>query len=216
MDCIGLIAVGDYALATGRDLHVQAVARLIAADDVVLAFASFVPADPVAIAAALHDALQRPHTVVCFGGMGSHADDLSWAALGALQQGRSEVGLARWPETQVGGVSQVGNVVLLPGSAERAHAQFAAWWEASRATDARAALPSERLPWRLPVTPLADAARRQIRVDYPLVRQRLISDQHGRIQLMLTGPSRGKTQAARKALQRLLAASGSPAVRAET
>lgn len=216
MDCIGLIAVGDYALATGQDRHVQAVARLIAAEDAVLAFASFVPADPVAIAAALHDALQRPHAVACLGGVGTHADDFVLAAVSALQQGRREVGLARWPETQVGGVLQVGNIVLLPGSVERAHAQFAAWWKASRATDERAALPSERLPWRLPVTPQADAARRQIRADYPLVRQRLICDQRGGIQLMLTGPSRGKTQAARKALQRLLAASASPAVRAES
>ncbi|MBL8311249.1 MAG: hypothetical protein JNL19_12545 [Burkholderiales bacterium] len=206
MNRLGLLIVGDYALATGEDRHLSAVSRALAADSAALEFATLVPADPVAIAAALHDALQRPHPVACFGGFGQQSDDFVCASMEALQQGRAEVGLPPWPEATVAGVRQVGSVALLPGQPARAHGKFLAWWQVVRGTLAESTLPSEHVPWSLPATPRADAARRALRIEHPLVRQRLVPDAQGGVRLQLTGPSRGKTEAARKALQRLLAA----------
>jgi molybdopterin-biosynthesis enzyme MoeA-like protein len=71
---LGLIVVGDFALATGEDRHVKYVATLLGKTARSLSWAWLIPASRVAIASALFEAFQRPHPVACFGGLGAGVD----------------------------------------------------------------------------------------------------------------------------------------------
>ena len=66
---LGLIVVGDYALATGTDRHVAFAASLLGRTSHALEWAWLIPANRVQLAASLHEAWQRPHPVACFGGL---------------------------------------------------------------------------------------------------------------------------------------------------
>ena len=203
---LGLIVVGDYALATGADRHVAFAASLLARTQRAIAWAWLIPADRIQLAAALHEAWQRPLPVACFGGLGDAVDDHTRATVEALQQGRDEVGLPRYLAQTDAAVMQVGNVAFFHGDPVRAHDLFAQWWQSLPATgrDEEAALASEQVRWTLPEAPLSVQARRHARIKHPLVSQRLIAAADGDLALRLSGTSKGKVQAARKALQAAL------------
>ena len=95
MGLLGLIVVGDYALATGADRHIAFAASVLGKKNHTLAWAWFVPADRVQLASVLHEAWQRPHAVACFGGLGTGIDDVVQVTVKALQMGREQVGLVR-------------------------------------------------------------------------------------------------------------------------
>ena len=65
---LGLIVVGDYALATGADRHVPFAASLLGRASLALDWAWLIPASRIQLAAALHEAWQRPHPVACLVG----------------------------------------------------------------------------------------------------------------------------------------------------
>jgi molybdopterin-biosynthesis enzyme MoeA-like protein len=203
---LGLIVAGDYALATGADRHVAFAATLLARSAQALSWAWFVPADRVQIAAALHEAWQRSLPVACFGGLGDGVDDHTRATIEALQQGRDEAGLPRYAVDSDAVVMQVGNVAFFPGDPMRAHEVFARWWQsflAAREPEA-GALASEQVRWALPETAASAQARQQTKIKHPTVSQRLIATAEGGVALRLSGVSKGKVQAARKALQAAL------------
>ena len=212
---LGLIVVGDYALATGADQHVAFVAALLGKTGRSLAFAWFVPAGRVPLAGALHEAWQRPQTVACFGGLGRGIDDHVRVTISALQTGREEMGLHRHPMSDIDDVLACANTVFFPGQPLAAHTSFERWWIAQALDSGAAGLPStERVHWTLPESLAAADARRSVKADHPTVAQRLTAgtkNAEGEVMLTFTGTSKGKTQAARKALQRLLAARGSHA-----
>ena len=202
--------VGDYALATGADQHVAFAASLVARTNQSLAWAWFIPADRVQLAAALHEAWQRPHAVACFGGLGRGVDDCVRTTINALQVGRDQVGLARHAATEVEGITECANIAFFPGHPERAHATFERWWlsrssrlEAGQKVDD--VLATERVRWQLPESTQATAARRKIKLAFPTVVQHLAAAGDGGVMLTFTGTSKGKAQGARKALQRALA-----------
>ncbi len=205
---LGLIVVGDYALATGADRHVAFASSILGKTGQSLAWAWFIPADRVQLASALHEAWQRPHAVACFGGLGRGVDDCVRVTLSALQTGREQLGLARHPMSDGHDILACANTVFFSGRPQTAQAAFERWWNA-RARDASAdASTTERVHWRLPESPEAADARRSVRTAYPTVTQRLTAgadNAEGEVMLAFTGTSKGKTQAARKALQRALA-----------
>lgn len=202
---LGLIVVGDYALATGRDQHVGFVGSILGTKGHALAWAWMIPADRVQLASALHEALQRPHAVACFGGFGAGIDDCVNVTLSGLQTGREQVGLSRHVETRVAGTAMCGNVAFFSGHPAKAHSAFELWW-ATYAHDVNAnAQVTERIGWTLPESDQASDARRKIKAQYPSVRQRLIAGGDGEVMLTFIGMSKGKAQGARKALQRALA-----------
>ena len=203
---LGLIVVGDYALATGADRHVAAASTLLGRTAHALEWAWLIPAGRIQLAAALHEAWQRPHPVACFGGLGDGVDDHTRATVRALQRGRDEMGLPRYLEPTDAAVMQVGNIAFFHGDPARAHDLFAQWWQSLLATerDDEDALASEQVRWRLPEAPLSAQARRHAKIKHPLVSQRLIAAVDGDIALRLSGTSKGKVQAARKTLQAAL------------
>ena len=203
---LGLIVVGDYALATGTDRHVAFAASLLGRTSQALEWAWLIPADRVELAAALHEAWQRPHPVACFGGLGDAVDDHARATVEALQRGRDEVGLPRHVEQMEGAVTQVGNIAFFHGDPARAHDVFARWWISAIASlgGVESALASEQVRWSLPEAPLSVQARRHAKSKQPMVTQRLIAAAGGELALKLSGVSKGKIQAARKALQAAL------------
>ena len=71
--------------------------------------------------------------------------------------------------------------------------------------DAVADAVTETLPWPLPESALRQAARSTVARAHPQVRQHIGAAADGAPRLVFTAGSRGKAQAARKALQRLLA-----------
>ena len=200
---LGLIVVGDYALATGADRHVAFAATLLGRTAHTLEWAWLIPADRVQLAAALHEAWQRPHAVACFGGLGAGVDDHTRATVEALQRGRDEVGLPHRLVDSDAAVMQVGNVAFFPGDPARAHDLFAQWWQSLLEDDAAngGALASEEVLWAMPESAASALARRHVKAKHPWVAQRLIASSDGEIALRLTGGSKGKVQAARKALQ---------------
>ena len=202
---LGLIVVGDFALATGADKHVSFAASLLGKTGQSLAFAWFIPADRVQLAGALYEAWQRPHAVACFGGLGSGVDDSVRVTISALQMGRDEVGLVRHAVAESDGVVTCANTAFFPGQPEPAHAAFERWWLSQMQTIAAPTPATERVRWALPESPRAADARRKIKTDYPTVVQRLTAAGNGDVMLTFTGMSKGKTQSARKALQRALA-----------
>ena len=202
---LGLIVVGDFALATGADKHVSFVASLLGKTGQSLAFAWLIPADRVQLASALYEAWQRPHAVACFGGLGSGVDDCVRVTLSALQMGREAVGLLRHAVAESDGVVTCANVAFFPGQPEPAHAAFERWWLSQIQTIAAQAPATERVRWALPESPRAADARRKVKADYPTVVQRLTDAGNGDVMLTLTGTSKGKAQGARKALQHALA-----------
>ncbi len=206
MQSLGLIVTGDYALATGADRHVAYAARLLARVDRSLVWAWMVPADRVQLAASLFEALQRPHPVACFGGLGDGIDDHVKATVAALQSGRDAVGLARYSEQSGVGAPECGNIAFFGGNPERSHAAFEQWLTARVKFEALndAPVAAERIRWDLPESAVAAGARRITRREFPTVIQRLVAAPEGSVALVLEGPSRGKTQAARKLLQREL------------
>lgn len=212
MRALGLIVVGDYALATGADRHVAFAASVVGKANQSIAWAWFIPADRVHLASALHEAWQRPLAVASFGGLGNGVDDCVRVTINALQVGREQVGLSRHPETEVDGIKTCANIAFFSGNPKQAHAAFERWWgPATRAGDG-AALATERIYWALPEAAAAAGARRKVKLDYPAVEQRLIAAGDGEIMLTFTGTSKAKAQGARKALQRALstiAAAGS-------
>ena len=198
--------VGDYALATGGDCHVGFVASLLGCTSRSIEWASLIPASRVQLAAALHEAWQRQHPVACFGGLGDGADDHTRATIDALHRGRDEMGLSRHVVQSGATAMQVGNVAFFSGDPARAHILFAKWWQSLIAThgtepDWRA---NEQIRWALPESPAAVQARQQTKIKYPTVSQRLIASPDGDVALRLSGASKGKVQAARKALQAAL------------
>ncbi len=203
---LGLIVVGDYALATGADRHVVFAATLLGRTSHALEWAWLIPTSRVQLAAALHEAWQRPHPVACFGGLGDGVDDHTRAAVEALQRGRDEVGLPRHLVDSDAAVMAVGNVVFFPGDPARAHDVFARWWQSWLATcgEQAGALASEQLRWPVPEAALSRHARRTTKIKHPAVLQRLIAGADGDVALRLSGVSKGKVQAARKALQAAL------------
>jgi hypothetical protein len=204
---LGLIVVGDFALATGEDRHVKFVATLLGKTAHSLSWAWLIPASRVAIASALFEAFQRPHPVACFGGLGTGVDDPVYATLAALQQGLEQVGKPRHLEERSACCTQVGNVVFFRGHPEQSHANFSQWWAQALALTASQAEPAdaaESVRWQVPETPLSRDARRLVKTHYPQVQQRLLSANDGNVALSLRGASKGKVQAARKALQAAL------------
>lgn len=209
MGSLGLIVVGDYALATGADRHVAFAASVVGKANQSLAWAWVIPADRVQLASALHEAWQRPLAVACFGGLGNGVDDCVRVTINALQLGREQVGLSRHPETEIDGLRTCANIAFFPGHPIRAHAAFERWWGAVRLTANGYAVATERIHWTLPESTHAVEARRKVKSDYPEVAQRLTAASDGEVMLTFTGTSKGKAQGARKALQRALAARGS-------
>ena len=203
---LGLIVVGDYALATGRDQHVGFVGSVLGKTGRALVWAWMIPADRVQLASALHEAWQRPHAVACFGGLGHGVDDCVPVTVSALQAGRERVGLTRHPETESTGMATCANVAFFSGHPDKAHAAFERWWGALVRAESGDTLATERVRWSLPESTHAVAARRSVKADYPTVVQRLTAAGEGDIMLTFTGTSKGKAQRARKALQRALAA----------
>ena len=204
MASLGLIVVGDYALATGADRHVSFAASVLGKTNQTLAWVWFVPADRVQLASALHEAWQRPHPVACFGGLGNGIDDVVRVTVKALQIGREQVGLARHAESVVEDALTFANVSFFSGRPEKAHSRFEQWWLAHAASGDMSAMATERVRWTLPETPVAAEARRSAKSRYPTVIQRLTHAGEGEVMLTFTGTSKGKVQGARKALQRAL------------
>lgn len=211
----GLLVVGDYALATGADTHVAYVAQRLARESVAIAWVSLIPADRIALAAAIQRAWTHSGWVIAFGGLGDASDDHTRVTIAALQSGRLDVGLPRVPERTGNGFVECGNVVFFSGHPDRAHSTFDAWLAARTMRAEMGDSPNrpeqnqaaECIGWTLPETLEAVAARAAVKQDYPAVMQRIVSAGEGRVNLRLTGASKSRTQAARKALQRLLAAS---------
>jgi len=202
----GLIVAGDFALATGADQHVAFVASILARSNQALAWAWFVPADRVQIAAALHEAWQRPHPVACFGGLGSGIDDRVRATVASLQAGREAVGLSRHAESGDNDTFSCGNITFFGGNPKISHAVFERWFDARLSFQAASqeATATERVRWELPESAAASNARRLAKQAFPAVAQRLIAGADGEVALIFEGPSKGKTQSARKVLQREL------------
>ena len=198
--------VGDYALATGADRHVPFAASLLGRTSHALEWAWVIPASRVQLAAALNEAWQRPHAVACFGGLGKGVDDHTRATLEALQRGRDEVGLPRHLVPANADAMQAGNVAFFSGDPARAQDVFAHWWrsELGMRGEDEGALASEQLPWMLPETAATAQARYLIKIKHPTVMQRVIAAADGAGALKLSGTSKGKVQAARKALQAAL------------
>ena len=214
LKCPGLLVVGDYALATGADSHVAHVAQRLAPARVAIASVSMIPADRIALAAAIHRAWTHCDWVVSFGGLGDASDDHVRATVAALQAGRVDVGLPRLPERLGDGFLECGNVVFFPGRPDRAHPAFDAWLAALHVRGDKSDLApgqeknseaTEFVGWTLPESAQTALARATVKRDYPAVMQRVMSAGDGRVTLRFTGASRSRTQAARKALQRLLA-----------
>ena len=203
---LGLIVVGDYALATGADRHITFVATLLGRTAHALEWAWLIPANRIQLAAALHEAWQRPLTVACFGGLGDAVDDHTRATVEALQCGRDEVGLPRHVVNSDAAVMQVGNVAFFPGDAVLAHELFGPWWQTLLAMQAGddGALASEQVRWCLPEEASSARARQQTKAKHPAVSQRVVADAEGAVALRLSGVSKGKVQAARKTLQAAL------------
>ena len=203
---LGLIVVGDFSLATGADRHVACAASLLSQTSHALEWAWLLPAGRVQLAAALHEAWQRPHPVACFGGLGNAVDDHTRATVDALQRGRDEVGLPRCLVDSDAAVMQLGNVAFFPGEPARAHDLFAQWWQTlleMQAVD-DGALASEQVRWGLPEDASSALARQQTKVKHPAVSQRVVAAVEGAVALRLSGVSKRKVQAARKALQAAL------------
>jgi hypothetical protein len=203
---LGIIVVGDFALATGRDQHVKFVASVLGKAAQSPAWAWFIPADRVQLAAALYEAWQRSHAVACFGGLGDGVDDCVRATINALQVGRQQVGLSRLAETESAGVVTCGNVRFFSGHPDRAHRAFEQWWLSL--SPAETPLAREQVRWSLPESRQAVDARRKAREDFPSVAQRLTAATDGQVMLTFSAASKSKAQAARKAMQRALTASG--------
>lgn len=205
---LGLLIVGDFALATGRDGHLPYVVRTLAEATAAgrVVWTSLLPAEPVAIAAGLLDAWSRPVAVACFGGLGDGSDDFVRACVLAQQSGRREVGLSPRPQHTADGVLTVGNITCFPGRPERAHPAFLRWWLQSARALSVATEAVESIRWQLPEPDAARAARSLLARTHPQVEQRLSTGADGAPRLIFTAASRGKAQAARKALQRLLTA----------
>lgn len=198
--------VGDYALATGADRHVPFAASLLGRASLALDWAWLIPASRIQLAAALQEAWQRPHPVACFGGLGGGVDDHTRATVEALQRGRDEVGLPRHAVASDAAEMRVGNVAFFSGDPACAHGGFAQWWECLLAECAveDGALVSEQIRWSMPETAASTQARQQIKINYPMVSQRLIRAAEDAVALRLSGVSKGRVQAARKALQAAL------------
>ena len=203
---LSLIVVGDYALATGADRHVAFAASLLGRTAHALEWAWLIPASRIQLAAALHEGWQRPHPVACFGGLGNAIDDHVRVTIDALQRGRDEVGLTRHVAQTDGAVLQVGNIAFFSGDPARAHDLFAGWWQGRLAERGAAEneLANEQLRWALPESAASAQARQKIKIKHPTVLQRLIATTEGDVALRLSGTSKGKVQAARKALQAAL------------
>jgi hypothetical protein len=201
---LGLIVVGDYALATGADRHVAFAAALLGRSSHSLEWAWLLPASRIQLAAALVEAWQRPHPVACFGGLGNGVDDHTRATVDALQQARDEVGLPRHAAGTESGIMQVGNVAFFHGHPLHAHDAFTRWWQSLPEVIGDVALPSEQVRWQLPESALSSQARHLARAKHPAVRQRLVAAADGSVALSLSGASKGKVQAARKSLQAAL------------
>ncbi len=208
MAALGLIVVGDYALATGADSHVALAASLLARTSHAVSWAWLIPADRVQLAAALFEAWQRPHPVACFGGLGHGMDDSVQDTIEALQCGRDAVGAPRHVVRSDSTVMQVGNIAFFHGQPARAYDVFAQWWQSLVATaDAsEGAVATELLRWALPESAASTHARRQAKRKHPAVLQRVIAAAGGDVSLRLSGASKSKVQAARKALQAALKA----------
>lgn len=197
---------GDFALATGADRHVAFVASILARSSQTLAWAWLVPADRVQIAAVLHEAWQRPHPVACFGGLGSGIDDHVRVTVASLQAGREAVGLPRHAEHSDNEVFSCGNIAFFGGNPKTSHSAFERWFDAHLSFQAASqeAIATERVRWELPESAAACNARRLAKKAFPAVAQRLITGAGGEVALIFEGPSKGKTQSARKVLQREL------------
>lgn len=206
MVALGLIVVGDYALATGADQHVAHASSLLGHTSHAVSWAWLIPADRVQLAAALFEAWQRPHPVACFGGLGDGIDDHTRATVEALQQGRDDVGLPRYLVGSNQPVLQVGNVAFFHGQPTRAHDFFAQWWQSLLATrdEEVGALATELVRWNASESAASTQARQQVKHKHPAVSQRVIAAGDGDVALRLSGASKGKVQAARKALQAAL------------
>lgn len=205
---LGLIVVGDYALATGADCHVAFAASLLGRTAHALDWAWLIPASRIQLAAALHEGWQRPHPVACFGGLGNGVDDHVRATVDALQRGRDQVGQTRHVAQTDAAVMQIGNVAFFHGDPARAHDLFAQWWQtllAMQAGDDKA-IASEQVRWCLPEDASSAQARQQTKAKHPAVSQRVVADAEGAVALRLRGVSKGKVQAARKTLQAALKA----------
>lgn len=203
---LGLIVVSDYALATGSDRHVAFAASLLGRTSHALEWAWLIPGSRVQLAAALHEAWQRPHPVACFGGLGDGVDDHTRATVEALQCGRDEVGLPRQLVQADATAMQVGNIAFFSGDPARAHDLFARWWQsqlAKRGAD-EDALASEQVRWNAWEDVVSVRARQHTKSKHPTISQRLIAAIDGEVVLRLSGTSKGKVQAARKALQAAL------------
>jgi molybdopterin-biosynthesis enzyme MoeA-like protein len=201
---LGLIVVGDYALATGADRHIAFAASLLGRTSHALHWAWLIPASRIQLAAALVEAWQRPHPVACFGGLGNGVDDHTRATIDALQQGRDDVGLPRHATRADATVTQVGNVSFFRGHPSHAHDAFTRWWQSLPESVVEAALASEQVRWQLPESAASVQARQLTQEKHPTVLQRLAASVDGGVALSLKGASKGKVQAARKSLQAAL------------
>lgn len=215
LTCPGLMVIGDYALATGADSHVAHVGQRLVRTGGALAWVSMIPADRIALAAAIHRAWTHSDWVIALGGLGGDSDDHVRVTVDALQSGRVDVGLPSLPERVGHGFVECGNLVFFSGHPDRAHPALDAWLEALPSRSERGdhhSLEShvnatEFISWALPETDQSAAARARVKHDYPAVLQRVLPAGEGRVSLRLTGPSKSRTQAARKALQRMMVAS---------
>ena len=66
------------------------------------------------------------------------------------------------------------------------------------------ALASEQVRWAMPESAASALARCNTKIKHPTVLQRVIAAAEGEVVLRLSGTSKGKAQAARKALQAAL------------
>ena len=101
---------------------------------------------------------------------------------------------------------QVGNIAFFSGAPARAHLVFARWWQSMLLMRDQndGALASEQVRWAMPEGAASAQARQHIKIKHPTVLQRVIAAAEGEVALQLSGASKGKVQAARKALQAAL------------
>jgi|GEM_PF-6755234 len=220
----GLLRVGDGPLALGRDPIIAAASAAVGAGGR-LAFAEFVPADPITVGDALQRALACPFPVyVCAAGEEAAEFAVS-ACLDALCAGRSELGLTPWQRSESEMFVQVGNVCWIRAELSVWSEGFARHWHADRSPCL--AMPpavvgdgvprvAARLAWGWPENACQRVARVELLEREPLVLQRLVRGAAGAngapgIELELDAPSRTRLTSAQRFLrQRLTPRTSSP------
>ncbi len=200
----GLVLIGDWVLATGQDALAGALIALLG-PGARWRFIEASPADPAAIAEVLSRAQRRPFTVIVAGGLGSGVDDWTWVVLEALARGQAQMlGQKQSQPTSLHveheRAYEHGNLLLLPGSPERALSAFRAWFEQQAAPTtgsiSNSATPTQQhvlIPWTLPESEQQRQARRYLFERHPEVLQGIVRGRHpDELALELTASSRSR------------------------